>query len=454
MIFNNKSSDFFECKNGLRQGENLSPILFSLFLNDIENFLLDNDKFGINIFDESIQGYLKLVVLLYADDTVLFAESEEELQQLLFEFQSYCSRWKLNVTPDKSKIVIFGNRSARRAVFTLNDQIVEVVDNFKYLGVQFSKSRSFSQTKKHVVSQARKALLGLYRKIRNLDLPIDCQLKLFDNTIVPILTYGSEVWGFGDLSSIEKVHTDFMKYILKVKQSAPHIMLYGELGRLPLYLIIRKRTIKFWSNLMLGKVSKLPYRLYSIIYKDFIDNTYEYPWISNIKSILDNLGMSYIWTSQNPQNSEWLANTVLQKSQDQYVQSWFASVNESSKCVNYRIYKTEHKFENYLITLPPKLRNIFVNYRLCNNKLPIETGRWLNIERNLRKCTLCNKNNVGDEFHYVFECSAFDLERDINLPFIRKRSANCILFAELFNENNIRKLRRLCKFLQQILENS
>ena len=79
MSFYNKSSHFFECKTGLlRQGKNLSPIIFSLFLNDLENFLLDNDKFCINIFDESIQGYLKIVVLLYADDTVLFAESEEE----------------------------------------------------------------------------------------------------------------------------------------------------------------------------------------------------------------------------------------------------------------------------------------------------------------------------------------------------------------------------------------
>ena len=87
------------------------------------------------------------------------------------------------------------------------------------------------------------------------------------------------MWCFGDISSIEKVHTDFMKYILKVKQSTSHIMLYGELGRFPLYLIIRKRTIKFWSNLMLGKVFKLSYRLYSIIYKDNIGNIYEYPWI-------------------------------------------------------------------------------------------------------------------------------------------------------------------------------
>ena len=120
--FNGKSSDFFECRNGLRRGENLSPILFSMFLNDLESFLLNENNFGLNIFDESIQSYFKLVVLLYADDTVVFAESEEELQQLLNEFQSYCVRWKLNVTPEKSKIVIFGHRSRQRTFSLTNNQ--------------------------------------------------------------------------------------------------------------------------------------------------------------------------------------------------------------------------------------------------------------------------------------------------------------------------------------------
>ena len=95
-------------------------------------------------------------------------------------------------------------------------------------------------TKKHVVEQSRNALFALYRKIRNLDLPIDCQLKLFDNTIVPILTYGCEVWGCGDLSTIDKVQTDFFKHILHVKTSTPHAMLYGELGRFPISLTIKK----------------------------------------------------------------------------------------------------------------------------------------------------------------------------------------------------------------------
>ena len=41
---------------------------------------------------------------------------------------------------------------------------------------------------------------------------------------------------------------------------------------------------------------------------------------------------------------------------------------------------------------------------------------------------------AGDESHYVFKCSSFDSGRDMNLPFICKRSGgNCIIFANLFN---------------------
>jgi len=97
----------------------------------------------------------------------------------------------------------------------------EVVNTFKYLGVIFSKNRRFQVAKEHSVDQARKALFSLYTKIRKLYLPVDCQLKLFDNTVVPILLYACEVWGYGDLHLIEKVHTDFMKHILSVKKTTP-----------------------------------------------------------------------------------------------------------------------------------------------------------------------------------------------------------------------------------------
>ena len=56
--------------------------------------------------------------------------------------------------------------------------------------------------------------------------------------------------------------------------------------------------------------------------------------------------------------------------------------------------------------------NSFVNFRMCNNVLPIEKGRWLRQDINNRKCTLCNTNEVGDECHCTFKCPLFTEDRN------------------------------------------
>ena len=58
---------------------------------------------------------------------------------------------------------------------------------------------------------------------------------------------------FGNISCVEKVHTDFLKQILHVKKSTPHVMIYGELGRYPLSIVIEKRIISFWPGLGLPR---------------------------------------------------------------------------------------------------------------------------------------------------------------------------------------------------------
>ena len=102
--------------------------------------------------------------------------------------------------------------------------------------------------------------------------------------------------------------------------------------------------------------------------------------------------------------------------------------------------------------MPPKMRKSFVDYRLCNNKLPIELGRWANIDRSLRKGNLCNSGTVGDEFHYVLECCFFGFDRKIFLPHIKKKPVNCFTYANVFNDTNSRRLRRLCNFLKIFID--
>ena len=92
----------------------------------------------------------------------------------------------------------------------------------------------------------------LNMRIANLDLPIDLQLKLFDNTILPIITYASEIWGFESCSLLEPIHNQF----LHARKSTPLYMIYAELGRYPIGLTIKARMVNFWARLVSGKQSK------------------------------------------------------------------------------------------------------------------------------------------------------------------------------------------------------
>ena len=115
-------SDFFQCNMGVRQGENLSPILFAMYLNDLESTISRNCK-GLssisklleqNLPDEDTEVYLKLHLLLYADDTVLMAESADDLQTALDNMAEYCKYWQLQVNTTKTKIVIFSRGKVQK----------------------------------------------------------------------------------------------------------------------------------------------------------------------------------------------------------------------------------------------------------------------------------------------------------------------------------------------------
>ena len=84
-LYNGEQSSLSSSFRGVRQGENLSPVLFALFLSDLEPFLCDKSCNVVNfeLQCDDITLYLKLVVLLYADDTVVFGTDEKEFQNNL-----------------------------------------------------------------------------------------------------------------------------------------------------------------------------------------------------------------------------------------------------------------------------------------------------------------------------------------------------------------------------------
>ena len=195
VMTDNDSSAYFPCMNGVRQGENLSPVLFSIYLNDLNQFLMSRSVNGLSVDVDTpeIHHCLKLLILLYADDTVLFGASAKDLQHSLSVFEDFCKEWHLTVYVLKTKVLIFSNSKHNTHNFQFGGQNLETVDGYKYLGIYLSKSGSFKVAKQHIAEQINKALFALPKKSKVLGLPFDIQIDLFDKTVKPILNYGVTV---------------------------------------------------------------------------------------------------------------------------------------------------------------------------------------------------------------------------------------------------------------------
>ena len=457
IVCDGQQSDYFVCNNGLRQGENLSPFLFSLYLNDLEDFMNMNNAHGLDSISADMETdfnlYIKLFILLYADDTILFSESKEDLQLQLDIFHEYCSMWKLKVNINKTKAMIFSRgRSNDDIVFRYNDEVIDTVKKFNYLGIVFSKGGSFVEAMKNNVKKAMVAIYDILKKGRMFNLSIKCQYDLFDKIAKPILLYGCEIWGYCNLDIIERVHLKFCKLLLNLKKSTPNYMIYGELGILPMSVFIKSRMVNFWIRTLDGKENKLSCILYKSLYHKYENNNVNSRWIKFIHNILNDCGLNYVWQFQHFMkfDKNWLNTTVKNILNDQFKQAWNSDLENSPKAFSYRIFKTEHCFETYLDQLNERDRITLIRFRTTNHKLPIETGRWLNIDRNDRICTFCNSNKLGDEFHYLLECSTFQDDRRKNLGNYFMYRCNILKFRQLLQNNNLHKLRKLCTFIRTI----
>ena len=140
-------------------------------------------------------------------------------------------------------------------------------------------------------------MFSLVSKARKLDLPIDIQLELFDQLVIPILLYGCEVWAFGDIADIETFYLRFCKQVLRLKTNTATCMVYGEIGRSGISTVIDKRLVLYWYTLARSKNSKLSNVVYRLMHSLYEKGLYQSPWLKKIKSILDNCGLSYIWHS-------------------------------------------------------------------------------------------------------------------------------------------------------------
>ena len=123
----------------------------------------------------------------------------------------------------------------------------------------------------------------MYEVLKNLS--IKSQYDPFDKIVKPILLYGCEIWVFGNIDIIERVHLKFCKLILNLKKSTPNSMIYGELGIYPMSVYIELRMINFWSKMVNGNDSKIANIFYKYMFLKNSQNQYKSDWLKWVSKI-------------------------------------------------------------------------------------------------------------------------------------------------------------------------
>ena len=249
------------------------------------------------------------------------------------------------------------------------------------------------------------------------------------------------------LTWLKKIHYDFLRKITLARKSTPLYMLYGELGRFPLQIIIKSRVIGYWNRLLQSKATKLSY----VIYQCQLNTANIFPkWINYIQAILNQIGRPDIWLIQHRLQYKSLAQLTKKILIDQFVQDWHAKDTQSHKALIYFSFKHKFELEKYFITLPRKLYLQFFKLRTANHKLPIETGRWDGTEIDKRICPLCDLNDIGDEYHYICKCPYFDAERIRFIkPFFTNRPS-MFKVGTLLGSTNESEMKKVCQFARVI----
>ena len=248
---NGNISDNFEVSLGVKQGEPLSPLLFILFINDVHADLIgENDDSVVNGLTLT---QICIILLLFADDMVIFSKDPEELQLLLNKLHRYSYEWGLGneVNTAKTKNFVFQKRRMNISfIWTFNGENLEIVESFCYLEMKFHYTGNLEPGVKALSDQALRATNCLLAPFKRVSIDLKTKISLFDSLVTPILLYGSEVWGMQGFDCIDKVHIKFRKILLGVRPQTPNYAVYVELGRFPLSVICKERAVKFWLKLL------------------------------------------------------------------------------------------------------------------------------------------------------------------------------------------------------------
>ena len=420
-------TEFFVVDIGVRQGCNLSPLLFALFINGLAEEI---KKLGKGI----LHGKVRICILLFADDIVLLAESRKDLELLMNITYQYSRRWRFDFNYDKSAVVVYKyENKAQQIVYgecttecrcgfhwKLGSTLIVQVDMYKYLGMELDQKLSFKKFKERILSNARRCRAKAWGMgMGSNRLSVQASVNIWEGVVRQNLEYGAQVWGEGKWVEAEKLACGVAKSILNCSKKTPDVAARGELGWWKLETRRDYLKLKFWIKILFMEETRLVKQVYKASKQMYLSNGKK-NWAAGIHKLTRKYNFVEVWddesmvfeVQQDDPSAEgkmivWykmLYNSI----QNTEEKEWQQEVASKRKLRNYKSLKTDLKLEQYLtMESNKKGRHLLTQLRVGNSNLRIERGRWVGEKEQDRKCMTCMSGEVEDERHFVLDCVTY-----------------------------------------------
>ena len=177
--------DWFQTGKEVSQGCILSPCLFNLYAEYImRNTGLEEAQAGIKIAGRNINN------LRYADNTILMAESEEKLKDLLMKVKEESEKAGLKLNIQKTKITASGLITSQQ----IDGETVETVKNFIFMGSKITAGGDCNHEIKRCLLHGRKAMTNLDSILKSRDITLPTKICLVKAMVFPVVMCGCESW--------------------------------------------------------------------------------------------------------------------------------------------------------------------------------------------------------------------------------------------------------------------
>jgi len=409
-----KFTDFFSCPLGVKQGCLFSPLIFSLLISEVANFVRLKGRHGIQL----LPGLEEIFLLLFADDIVLISSTPTGLQNQLNNLNIASKKVGLSVNLDKTKVMIFrkGGHIAAREKWFLDGNELEIVNKYKYLGLTLTTMLSQNIACEEFASKAKGKIVDVMKTMWSLgSFDSTVFFRLFDSQIKPMLLYASEIWGICKVPVIESAHLFACKRLLGVPNKTPNTLVYGDSGRYPLFIESTISALRYWLKIKAMPIERFPKQALTMQENELATSgPHASNWASNIKQCLESHGFESAWTD-GVTNIRAFLNSFRKSMILKFQEDWRNKLMSSERFGAYRIFKEIHKKEKLIddITIK-KFRDALIRFRFGLNELGIN-NRYNPLNKN---CPFC-PDTIEDEYHFLFVCPRYAEIRNKHLSHLK-----------------------------------